>query len=77
MSNGVVQPAIQPASNFIYNRIGPIFDYAYLKNIDPAILKEITLISARAELTAAQAQVHALEAVVKVVEKAGVESRKG
>jgi phage terminase Nu1 subunit (DNA packaging protein) len=47
-----------------------------LKNIDPAILREITLISARAELTAAQAHVHALEAVVKVVEKAQVESRK-
>jgi hypothetical protein len=77
MSNGPIQPAIQPASNFVYNRIGPIFDYAYLKNIDPAILREITLISARAELTAAQAHVQALEAVVKVVEKAQVESRKG
>lgn len=72
MPNGAIQPAIQPASNYIYNRIGPIFDYAYLKNIDPAILQEITLISARAELTAAQANVHALEAVVKLVEKAQV-----
>jgi hypothetical protein len=72
MPNGAIQPAIQPASNYIYNRIGPIFDYAYLKNIDPAILQEITLISARAELTAAQANVHALEAVVKLVEKTQV-----
>jgi hypothetical protein len=77
MPNESIQSAIQPASSFIHNRIGPIFDYAYLKNIDPAILREITLISARAELTAAQAHVQALEAVVKLVDKAQVQSRKG
>jgi hypothetical protein len=72
-----IQATLQQGSNFIYNRIGPIFDSAYLKNIDPEILREITLISARAELSAAQAHVQALEAVVKVVEKAKIESRRG
>jgi hypothetical protein len=59
-------------SNFIYYRIGPIFDSAYLKHVDPGIMKEITLISARAELSAAQTYAHALEAVVNLVEKAEV-----
>jgi hypothetical protein len=63
-------------SNFIYYRIGPIFDSAYLKNIDPGIMKEITLISARAELSAAQAHVQALQAVVQLVEKAAIENRR-
>ena len=72
MSFPEVPPAAQsPASNFIYYRIGPIFDKAYLKNVDPEIMKEITLISARAELAAAQAYVQALQAVVHLVEKAG------
>jgi hypothetical protein len=71
MSFPEVLPAGQPAiSNFIYHRIGPIFDKAYLKNVDPGIMKEITLITARAELAAAQAHVQALQAVVQLVEKA-------
>ena len=63
--------AQQSISNFIYHRIGPIFDKAYLKNVDPGIMKEITLITARAELATAQAHVQALQAVVHLVEKAG------
>ena len=59
-------------SSFIFNRIGPIADYAFLKNIDPALVKEITLISTRAELAAAQTYVKAVEEVLKVVEKSGV-----
>jgi len=58
--------------SFVFNRIGPIADWAYLKNIDPEMVKEITLISARAELTAAQAYTKAVEEVVRVVEKANV-----
>ncbi len=60
------------ASHFIYNRIGPIFDSAYLKHLDPGIMKEITLITAQAELAAAQAHAQALQAVVNVVQKAGL-----
>jgi len=67
-----VPPVAQSSiSNFIYHRIGPIFDKAYLKNVDPGIMREITLITARAELAAAQAQVEALKAVVHLVEKSG------
>jgi len=56
MSFPEVPPAqFPPGSNFIYHRIGPIFDKAYLKQVDPEIIREITLISARAELSAAQA----------------------
>ena len=65
------QAAQSSISNFIYHRIGPIFDKAYLKNVDPGIMREITLITARAELAAAQAQVVALQAVVQLVEKSG------
>jgi len=59
-------------ASFIFNRIGPIADWAYLKNIDPELVKEITLISARAELAAAQTYAKAVEDVVKVMEKAKV-----
>ena len=65
------QAAQSSISNFIYQRIGPIFDKAYLKNVDPGIMREITLITARAELAAAQAHVAALQAVVQLVEKSG------
>lgn len=65
------QAAPSSISNFIYHRIGPIFDKAYLKNVDPGIMREITLITARAELAAAQAHVEALKAVVQLVEKSG------
>lgn len=59
-------------ASFIFNRIGPIADYAFLKNIDPELAKEITLIGVRAELTAAQTYVKAVEDVMRVVEKANV-----
>jgi hypothetical protein len=55
--------------SFIFNRIGPIVDWAYLKNIDPELVKEITLISVRAEVAAAQTYVKAVEEVLKVVER--------
>jgi hypothetical protein len=64
--------AAHTQSSFIFNRIGPIADWAFLKNIDPEIVKEITLISARAELSAAQTYVKAVEEVVRVVEKSKV-----
>ena len=69
MPNPEIAAVANPQASFIFNRIGPIADWAYLKNIDPGIVKEITLISARAELTAAQTYVKAVEDVVKVVEK--------
>ena len=62
----------QTQASFIFNRIGPIADWAYLKNIDPEIVKEITLIGARAELAAAKTYVKAVEEVVGIVEKSKV-----
>jgi hypothetical protein len=67
--------AASTQASFIFNRIGPIADWAYLKNIDPELVKEITLISTRAELTAAQTYVQAVEQVLKVVEKSQVVGR--
>ena len=72
MSFPEVPPVAQSSvSSFIYHRIGPIFDKAYLKNVDPGVMRDITLITARAELAAAQAHVEALQAVVQLVEKSG------
>lgn len=76
MSNPEITSVAHQQSSFIFNRIGPIADWAYLKNIDPGLLKEITLISARAELSAAQTYVKAVEDVVKVIEKSQVETRR-
>ena len=76
MPNPEIAAVANPQASFIFNRIGPIADWAYLKNIDPEIVKEITLISARAELSAAQTYVKAMEDMVKVVEKSKVESRR-
>lgn len=75
MPNPEIPAVSHPQASFIFNRIGPIADWAYLKNIDPEVVKEITLISARAELSAAQTYVKAIEEFVKVVEKSKVESR--
>jgi hypothetical protein len=72
MPNPEISTASFSQASFIFNRIGPIADWAYLKNIDPQIVKEITLISARAELTAAQTYVKAVQDVVNVIEKSNV-----
>ena len=64
--------AVNTQGSFIFNRIGPIADWAYLKNIDPELVKEISLISSRAELTAARTYVNAVEEVVRVIEKSQV-----
>ena len=64
--------ASQTQASFVFNRIGPIADWAYLKNIDPEIVREITVISARAELAAAQTYAKAVEEVLRVVEKSQV-----
>ena len=65
----VATASLHTQSSFIFNRIGPIVDSAYLKNIDPELVKEITLISVRAEVAAAQTYVKAVEEVLKVVER--------
>lgn len=67
----------QPPSSLIHGRFGPIFDEAYLGKLDPTVIREITLISARAELTAAQAHVHALESAIKVIESAKIDVHRG
>lgn len=52
----------------IHDRIGPIFDSAYLKLIDEEQIRQITLITAKAELAIAQQHAKAMEEVVKIVE---------
>lgn len=61
-----------PGSHFILDRIGPIVDPAFLRVIDIEIVKEITIIGARAELAAAQTYLKAVQEIVNVVEKAKV-----
>lgn len=68
----IATASLHTQPSFIFNRIGPIVDWAYLKNIDPEIVKEITLISTRAELAAAQTYVRAVDEVLKVIEKSKV-----
>lgn len=77
MPNPEIAAVAHPQPTFIFNRIGPIADHFWLERVDPEIVKEITVISARAELTAAQAYVAAVQEVVKVVEKSKIESRRG
>jgi hypothetical protein len=56
-------------SQFIFHRIGPIFDPAYLKTLNPEMIKEITAIGIRAELSAAQAYAKALQEASQVLGK--------
>jgi hypothetical protein len=53
----------------IRDRIGPIFDPAFLKLIPKDILREITLIRARALQSTIRAELAAAEELVKAVEK--------
>jgi hypothetical protein len=58
----------------IHDRIGPIFDKAFLKILNEEQLKNIVLTVARAEHTAVLAQAKALEEVVKIVEGVKVQT---
>lgn len=71
---GIPDPSMSTMSgaSIIHDLIGPIFDEAYFRHIDPEVVREITLIRAKAALSAAQSQVQALEQVVKVVDRAKV-----
>ncbi len=53
----------------IHDRIGPIFDPAFLKLIPKEIMKEIVVARATAIRDAAKAELAAAEAIVKSVEK--------
>ncbi len=53
----------------IHDRIGPIFDPAFLKLIPKEVMKEIILARATAVREAAKAELAAAEAVVKSIEK--------
>lgn len=57
------------AGHIIQDRIGPIFDPAFLKLIPKEILKEIVLIRAKAAQEAVRAELAAAEAMVKAVDK--------
>jgi hypothetical protein len=54
----------------IHDRIGPIFDWAYLKNLPVEIIQEITLIRAKAQVASMKAELDAAQQIVKVIEKA-------
>ncbi len=67
MPNGEIEHL--SASHIIHDRIGPIFDPAFLRLIPKEILREIVLIRAKAAQEAVRAELGAAEAVVKAVEK--------
>jgi len=54
----------------IQDRIGPIFDPAFLKLIPKDVLKEITLIRVRALQNTIQAELGAADQMAKAIEKA-------
>ena len=56
------------------DRIGPIFDSAFLKILNEEQIKTVALTIAKAELAAAVAQTKALEDIVKTVEAAKVQA---
>jgi hypothetical protein len=65
MPNGDIEHIAGP----IHDRIGPIFDTAFLKLIPKEIMKEIVLARATAVRDAARAELAASEAIVKAVDK--------
>ena len=67
MPNGEIESI--SASHIIHDRIGPIFDPAFLKLIPKDILKEIVVIRARAVQEALRAELAAAEGVVKAIDK--------
>jgi hypothetical protein len=67
MPNGEIEHIA--AGNIIHDRIGPIFDPAFLKLIPKDIMKEIVLIRAKAIQEAIRAELTAAEAVVKAIDK--------
>ena len=58
----------------IHDRIGPIFDSAFLKILNEEQIKAVALTIAKAELAAAVAQTKALEDIVKTVEAVKVQA---
>ena len=67
MPNGEIEHIA--SSHIIHDRIGPIFDPAFLRLIPKEILKEIVVIRAKAAQEAVRAELVAAEAVVKAVDK--------
>ncbi len=58
----------------IHDRIGPIFDSAFLKILNEEQIKNIVLTVAKAEHAAVMVQAKALEDVVKIVEAVKVQA---
>jgi hypothetical protein len=56
----------------IHDRIGPIVDYAFLKLLPNEVVKEISLIRAKALQSTIHAELAAAEQLVKVIEKAHI-----
>ena len=58
----------------IHDRIGPIFDSAFLKILNEEQIKTIALTVAKAEHAAAVVQAKALEDIVQIVEAVNVQA---
>jgi hypothetical protein len=66
-------PSIENLEHFkvgpIHDRIGPIFDWAYLKNLPVEVIQEITLTRAKAQVASMKAELDAAAHIVKIIEK--------
>ncbi len=68
MPNGdTVGPVVRP--QVIADRIGPIFDPAFLKLIPRDKLRDITVIQLRAQVSAMKMEAEAAEQIVKEIEQ--------
>ncbi len=72
--NGVQTSPQSAVAGPIHDRIGPIFDPAFLKLIPNEVLKEIMLIRAKALQSAIHAELNAVEQTVKLIEKSRISS---
>lgn len=65
----MASPTIQPnIRDILHSRIGPIFDPAYLKLIPNERIKEIQVISVRAQISMLKTEIEAFEQVAQIVE---------
>lgn len=68
MSNGdIFSPVIRP--QVIADRIGPIFDPAFLKLIPREKLRDIAVIQLQAQIGAMQKEIEAMEQISKQLEE--------
>jgi len=66
MPNGEIE---RISAGAIHDRIGPIFDPAFLKLLPKEVMKEIALARATAVRDTMKAELGAMEAVLKAIDK--------